>query len=543
MSDALDATRVVLTDGGTFDGRDGAGADGGDPHARFVPMTTHPDGERMLVDAYEPRLNRVVTLVRSRAPLDDAAADQFLRDARIAGDLDHPSVPCILAMGRDGDGHAFYAMPKRRGIALARWWRGDGPPPLGRRLSALTEIARVVAHAHRRGVIHGRLRAQAIEIGEGGEVRVGDWCAARVADGSRIARALATAASLPGPAPTEADDLAALGALLDDAIGDDPVPELEGLAARTRTASSPTAAEIVRELTQFLDGARSAQLRQRSAAAHLADARGHLAAGDRGAALADARRALALAPDRADAAAIVARLVLEVPHPLPAAAAAALRTSDEQVIRAMGTAVIAAFAAFAVYVPLMFLQGVRDPTTVIAVGAMTALMLGWAIRWRTVGPHVFSWPAMLGAAMVLTLYARVMGPFVNAPAEATLAVMAVSFFPVAPRPGAVLATFAIPVVGTWALEALGVLPTSTTVVDGALVIASPIVTLAPTETIAGLVFVSLVVLGVAGAMAGYLATSHRRHTRRLVAQTWRIRQLAVPRGTDDPVRTTQEIAR
>jgi hypothetical protein len=510
---------------------------GDDAGPRFREIACRVDGDREIVDAHDTRLTRPVTLYRTPEPVTAIEGAGFLRGAYIAGALDHPGVSCIVAIGRDGAGRAYFVTPRRYSARFEEWCRSaapgsEAPRSLGRRLTAVAEVCRVIAHAHRHGVVHGRLRPDCVEVGSGGDVRVTDWGTAIVRGealvlppGVRDARS-----AVLGDA-TEADDVAALVALLAIAIGDDRalVPEL---APGAGDPGAPGAADLARRILQFLDGERNLELRAGMAARHVAAARAALDAGpaiaDRARALREARTALALTPGDRTAAALVARLLLEVPHPLPAAAQVAIDRSDHEVIREMGSALLAAFAAFLLYVPLMVVQGIHDVGVVAGITVMASLMVAWAAHWRAVGPRVFSWPAMLGAATVLTLYARTMGPFVNAPAQAALATMAVSFFPRGPAPAAVVATFALPSAGTWLLEQLGVLTATTSIEAGQLVVRSPVVDLAGSTTSAGLVFVSAVMVTMAGAMADHLARSQRRCTAQVVAQSWKIRRLAAP---------------
>jgi hypothetical protein len=503
------------------------GADAG-PRYVELPNTHRVLDDREVVDAHDPRLGRVICLHRSLTPLDPTQAHAFLRGAQVAARLDHPGAPCVLALGHAADGRAFYATLRRPSVSFLGWSRGGGTDPrptLGRRLTAMAEVCRVIGHAHRHGVIHGHLVASAIEIGEIGEVTVGDWhLATRAPDEPG-------AAGPAGAAVTARDDVLALLALLAAVLGDDhhAVPELGLLASEPGGLGAITSADdITRAIDRFLDGERNPELRARAALRHVELAHAAVARGRIGfaTALIEARRALALDPADARAAAIVGRLMVEVPEPLPPSARRAIEHSDQQVIRDMGIGVIAAFSAFLAYVGIMLVQGVRSPGTVIAIAAMTAIMLRWAIRWRVAGPHVFSWPAMLGTAAVLTLYTRTMGPFINAPAQAALATLAVSFFPRAPRPGAILATFAVPVLGTYGLELAGLLAPTTTVTDGELRIHSEVVQLDETQTFVGLVFVTIVLVTVAASMAGRVASSHARNVRALLVQRWKIREIA-----------------
>ncbi|MEZ4402770.1 MAG: hypothetical protein R3B06_22300 [Kofleriaceae bacterium] len=503
-----------------------------DDGPRFVASRPRRDGERDHLDALDRRLDRPVAVTRSARPLSPDGVARFLRGARIAGRLEHPGVPCILALGVDDDGHGFFVEPRRRTVPLAAWCRGagpDGPPTLGRRLSAFVDVCRAIAHAHRLGVVHGTLTAEVVDLGEGGEPRVGGWDHATVEPDGPIAQA-DLGAAVAARQPTIDDDRAALVELLELVLGDDrdAAPELAALLDAAHDA--PAVAVMIARVNDYLDGERDLALRAVMAAQLTTTAKAAVALGgaNQEQALRLARRALALDPRSDDAAAIVARLLVELPDPLPPAAAAAVARSDERVIQRIGVGMIAAFGAFFLYAPLMLIQGVRSPVTAALITVMTGVMLVWAIRWQRRGPHVFTWPPMLGAAAILTLYAQTYGPFVNAPAQAALATMAVMFFPRHPRSALVVGTFAIPVVGTFALEQLGWLHQTTRVVAGRVAIDSHVVATEPVATYAGLVFVAVVLVIVAGAMAGFLTASQRRHTRALLALSWKIRALTAP---------------
>jgi hypothetical protein len=518
---------------------------------RFVGGKAVNQGELQRLDALDQRLTRPVRITRSTRPVSGEAAERFLRGARIAARLDHPAIQGILGMGVDEAGHAYYVEPHRRAVGLAAWCDGAGgpPPSLGRRLDLFAAVCRAIAFAHRRGVVHGRLAADHVEVGEAGDVRIGGWDEAEVAAGA-LGPDLG-----PGRAanrPTAETDRQALTELLAVVLGRDrdAAPELAALV--DTTAEPLDAGGLGRRIRDYLDGERNLALRARTARQLVSTARGALAMGGvdgRVRALALARQALALDPDNDDAAALTARLLVEVPEPLPPAGAAAVRHSDDQVMRQLGVGFIAAFGAFFVYVPLMLAQGVRSWPAFAALAVTTAAMLAWSIRYRLRGPYIVTWPPVIGSAIVLTLYARTYGPFINAPAQAALATMAIMFFPRRPAAAAIFALFAVPVVGNWLLEVAGILPTSAVVTDGRVVIHSHIVGAAPAATIVGLVFVAVVLIVVAGLMASYLTASQRANTQIAVAQAWKIRALASPLGppahersppplTPDPTRGT-----
>src|SRR5689334_12964764 len=140
----------------------------------------------------DKRIGREIALKRllpERAD-DVKSRKRFLREARIQGTLEHPSVVPVYDLGEEPDGSLYFTMKRIRGEtlfdlirrlakddpdALARWWRR-------RRLEVFGRICLAVHYAHTRGVIHRDLKPGNIMLGEYGEVYVLDWGLAKIAD-------------------------------------------------------------------------------------------------------------------------------------------------------------------------------------------------------------------------------------------------------------------------------------------------------------------------------------------------------------------------
>ncbi|MBI3367236.1 MAG: protein kinase, partial [Burkholderiales bacterium] len=82
---------------------------------------------------------------------------RFLRQAEVLRHLDHPDIVPVLAQG-EADGEPWMAMPLVPGFALSRYVQPARllPEPLALRSAA--RIARALAHAHDRGVLHRDLK-------------------------------------------------------------------------------------------------------------------------------------------------------------------------------------------------------------------------------------------------------------------------------------------------------------------------------------------------------------------------------------------------
>jgi serine/threonine protein kinase len=93
--------------------------------------------------------------------LDDPQIGQrFLQEARAASKIDHPNVVNITDFGPPEEGPAFFAMEHLEGEDLARLLAREGPLPWPRALPIASQIARALAAAHQRGVIHRDIKPQ-----------------------------------------------------------------------------------------------------------------------------------------------------------------------------------------------------------------------------------------------------------------------------------------------------------------------------------------------------------------------------------------------
>jgi len=79
--------------------------------------------------------------------------ERFLREAALAGTLEHPSVVPIIATGEDA-GLLYIAMAYVDGVDLRTLLRDQGPLPPDRALSLLEGIAGALDAAHAAGLVH-----------------------------------------------------------------------------------------------------------------------------------------------------------------------------------------------------------------------------------------------------------------------------------------------------------------------------------------------------------------------------------------------------
>ncbi len=162
---------------------------------RFRVVRPHASGGLGDVSvALDAELNRHVALkeIRGKFASDPMCQARFLLEAEITGSLEHPGVVPIYSLGRNPDGHPFYAMRFIKGESLKeasdRFHDPKAPPrEEGERSLALRQLLRrfvdvcnTIAYAHSRGVIHRDVKPANLLLGPYGETLVVDWGLAKV---------------------------------------------------------------------------------------------------------------------------------------------------------------------------------------------------------------------------------------------------------------------------------------------------------------------------------------------------------------------------
>src|SRR5262249_40865612 len=108
---------------------------------------------------------------------------RFLAEAEITGNLEHPGIVPVYALGRQPDGRPYYAMRLIRGSTLEegilRYHRRPTPLAFRDLLKRFVDVCLAVAYAHSKGVIHRDLKPSNVMLGGYGETLVLDWGLAR----------------------------------------------------------------------------------------------------------------------------------------------------------------------------------------------------------------------------------------------------------------------------------------------------------------------------------------------------------------------------
>jgi len=134
--------------------------------------------------AQDLAIGRTVALktLRAQSPA-RAEVRTFLREARITGQLEHPSIITVHDLGVLPSGLPFYTMPVVKHRSLHEIVLQPPPRegwPLTRLCTALLQVCRALAYAHARGVLHRDLKPENILLGDFGEVYVADWGIAKL---------------------------------------------------------------------------------------------------------------------------------------------------------------------------------------------------------------------------------------------------------------------------------------------------------------------------------------------------------------------------
>ncbi|MEO8797922.1 MAG: serine/threonine-protein kinase [Polyangiaceae bacterium] len=113
---------------------------------------------------------------------------RFLREVRVQGQLEHPSIVPVYDLGTGKDGETYFTMKRVRGQNLADILDGIrlGDPAAieqhsqRKLLAAFQSVCLAIEFAHSRGVLHRDLKPTNIMLGAFGEVYVLDWGIAKI---------------------------------------------------------------------------------------------------------------------------------------------------------------------------------------------------------------------------------------------------------------------------------------------------------------------------------------------------------------------------
>ena len=128
--------------------------------------------------AVDTQLDRTVAVkIPRRGQLDESGQEQFLREARVAAQLNHPNIVTVHEVGRDDD-TIYIVSDLVRGVSLANWLTAR-QPTFRESAELCATIAEALHHAHEAGVVHRDLKPSNIMMDEHGRPFIMDFGLAR----------------------------------------------------------------------------------------------------------------------------------------------------------------------------------------------------------------------------------------------------------------------------------------------------------------------------------------------------------------------------
>jgi serine/threonine protein kinase len=135
--------------------------------------------------AHDTLLDRPVAIkeltVASQA--DDVAVQRFLREARIAGGLNHPHVVTVHAL-RILEPSIYLVMEYVDGGSLRTLMDERGPLPAEEAVHTAADVCDGLAAAHAKGIVHRDVKPENILLARDGRAKVGDFGIAHVPRGA-----------------------------------------------------------------------------------------------------------------------------------------------------------------------------------------------------------------------------------------------------------------------------------------------------------------------------------------------------------------------
>jgi eukaryotic-like serine/threonine-protein kinase len=120
-------------------------------------LATDPAGQRVALKVLHPEL------------LISVAADRFLREIRLASQLNHPHIAQLLDSGEQ-DWLVYYVMSYVEGPTLREWLDRDLRLTVAETVRLATDLLEALDHAHSHGIIHRDVKPANVVRSAGGAV-------------------------------------------------------------------------------------------------------------------------------------------------------------------------------------------------------------------------------------------------------------------------------------------------------------------------------------------------------------------------------------
>ncbi|HEX8984126.1 MAG TPA: bifunctional serine/threonine-protein kinase/formylglycine-generating enzyme family protein [Bryobacteraceae bacterium] len=128
----------------------------------------------------------VVKILTEQASKDAEAKARFLREAQVAGNLDHDNVISVYDFGEE-NGHPYMVMEFLRGQDLRTLIKGGQTGDLNWKIRTAIQLGRALEHIHAHKIIHRDIKPENIQVTSAGVVKLMDFGIAK-AENTQLTR-------------------------------------------------------------------------------------------------------------------------------------------------------------------------------------------------------------------------------------------------------------------------------------------------------------------------------------------------------------------
>jgi serine/threonine-protein kinase len=158
------------------------------PSKRMIVRDDIDEGGMSFIrEAFDTNLLRsaAMKVVRPELLKNEVILRQFVEEAQITAQLDHPNIVPVHELGVDKKGSLFFTMKLVRGMTLnallaRKNLKDRTESELFQQIQVFLKVCDALSFAHSRGVLHQDLKPENIMVGEHGAVYLMDWGIARL---------------------------------------------------------------------------------------------------------------------------------------------------------------------------------------------------------------------------------------------------------------------------------------------------------------------------------------------------------------------------